>query len=65
MTINGKEFLTVKEMAERLNKKPSAVKMLLHLAGEKPVSKDALYDMRSFDAIKNKPGPGRPKKSEK
>jgi hypothetical protein len=63
MFINGKEFLTVREMAERLNKRPGTVKQLLRNAGKRPVSKDALYDLEAFDSIKNAPSPGRPKKT--
>jgi hypothetical protein len=62
MFINGKEFLNVKEMAERLKKRPGTVKQLLRNAGKRPVSKDALYDIEAFDAIKTAPPPGRPKK---
>jgi hypothetical protein len=60
--VNGKEFLTVKEMAESLKIKPSAVKVRLHTAGQKPVSKDALYSVDSFNIIKDALGKGRPKK---
>jgi len=61
MTVNGKEYITIKEMAERLGKKPNAVKQLLYNAGIKPVSRDALYEMEAFEAIKDAPPPGRPK----
>jgi benzoyl-CoA reductase/2-hydroxyglutaryl-CoA dehydratase subunit BcrC/BadD/HgdB len=63
MFINGKEFLTVRDMAERLNKNKEAVKKLLHNAGQKPISRDALYPVEAFNAIKDAPGKGRPKKS--
>ena len=63
MFINGIEFLTVRDMAERLHIKPSAVKVRLHVAGETPISKDALYSIKSFDAIKNSLGKGRPRKT--
>jgi predicted ArsR family transcriptional regulator len=63
MFINGIEYVTVREMAERLKIKPSAVKVRLHVAGETPVSKDALYSIKSFNAIKDAPGKGRPKKT--
>ncbi len=62
MLINGEEFLTVRDMAERLKIKPSAVKVRLHTAGETPVSKDALYSIKSFNAIKDSLSRGRPKK---
>jgi len=64
MFINGKEYLTVKEMAEMLEIKPTAVKVRLHTAGEKPVSKDALYSIKSYNAIKDALGKGRPKKAQ-
>ena len=62
MLINGEEFFTVKDMEERLEIEPSAVKVRLHTAGEKPISKDALYSLKSFEVIRNVPGKGRPKK---
>ena len=68
MFISGKEFLTVIDMAERIEKEtgvhvePSAIKVRLHRAGEKPLSKDALYPIKSYDVIKNAPL-GRPKKA--
>ena len=63
MMINGKEFLTVREMAEILKIKPTAVKERLFTAGEKPITKDALYDVKSLEAIRNVPGKGRPPKA--
>jgi len=62
MDINGKEFITVHEMAERLGKKKYAVQKLLQNYGLKPISKDALYPIEAFEAIKNAPAPGRPPK---
>jgi transcriptional regulator with XRE-family HTH domain len=62
MIINGKEFLTVRDMAERLGKRPGTVKPLLRNASKRPISKDALYHIEAFDAIKDAPPPGRPKK---
>jgi len=61
MIINGKEFLTVRDMAGRLGKTPTAVKQLLRTRGIKPVSKDALYSFDAFEAIKDAPPPGRPR----
>ena len=60
--MNGKEFLTVKEMAERLGKTTTNVKQLLRNAGKKPVCKDAIYDIEAYEVIKDAPPPGRPKK---
>jgi len=62
MIINGKEFLTVREMAERLKKTMIAVKQLLRTKGIKPVSKDALYDFAALEVLENAPPPGRPRK---
>jgi len=62
MFINGKEFLTVKDMAERLKKNKSAVKTLLFRYGYEPVSIDALYSVEAYEAIKDAPPRGRPKK---
>jgi hypothetical protein len=64
MFINSKEFLTVRDMAERLEKKVSAVKTLLFRYGFEPISRDALYPIEAFNAIKDAPGKGRPKKAE-
>jgi len=60
--VNGKEFLAVKEMAERSEKKKDAIKKLLNNAGIKPVCKDAIYDFEAYEVIKDAPPPGRPKK---
>ena len=65
MLINGQEFLTVNDMAERLKKKKDAVKKLLNNAGIKPISRDALYPIEAYNAIKDAPPPGRPKKPKK
>jgi len=62
MIINGKEFLTVREMAEMLEKTPMAVKQLLRTKGIKPVSKDALYNIEALETLKTAPPPGRPRK---
>ena len=62
MLINGKEFITVREMAEILGIKPTAVKERLFTIGEKPVSKDALYSIESFEKIRNVKPKGRPRK---
>jgi hypothetical protein len=61
MIINGEEFLTVRDMADRLNKNTDAVKKLLHNAGLKPISRDALYPIEAYNAIKDAPPPGRPR----
>jgi hypothetical protein len=62
MFINGKEFLTVKELSERSKRTPKAVKQFLFREGIKPESKDALYNIEALHAILNAPPQGRPKK---
>jgi len=61
MIINGKEFLTVKELAKRSKRTPKAVKQFLYREDIKPVSKDAIYEIEALDALLNAPPPGRPK----
>jgi hypothetical protein len=63
MNINGREFFTIREMAEKLGKEYFAVKQALFRAGIKPVTTESLYDEKAFNAIKNSPGKGRPKKA--
>jgi predicted ArsR family transcriptional regulator len=62
MNINGKNFLTVKEMAEKLGLDPTVVKQRLFVAGVKPLTTAALYDPSALDVVKNSPGRGRPAK---
>jgi orotate phosphoribosyltransferase-like protein len=62
MMINGKEFLTVKEIAKELNISPNTAKHRIFVLGLKPVSVDALYEKSALEAIRNVPGKGRPKK---
>jgi len=63
MFINGKEFLTVRDMAERENKTPDSIKKLLHRKDLRPISKDALYPIEAYEAIKEAKL-GRPRKQE-
>jgi hypothetical protein len=63
MNINGKDFFTVKEMADILNLHPTVIKQRLFTAGKHPISKDALYEADSLEAIRNVPGKGRPPKA--
>jgi hypothetical protein len=63
MLINDKEFLTVRDMAERLGKSAAAVKTLLFRYGFEPVSKNALYPIEAYETIKDAPGKGRPPKA--
>jgi hypothetical protein len=61
MRVNGKEYITVKEMADRLKIEPNTVKQRLFQHDIKPVSKDALYELSALEAIKDTTM-GRPKK---
>jgi len=63
MYIKSGEYLTVSDMADRLKKNKEAVKKLLHNAGFKPLDKNALYPIEAFNAIKDAPGKGRPRKA--
>jgi ribosome-binding protein aMBF1 (putative translation factor) len=62
MIINGIEFFTVHELSKRLGIEPSVIKMRLHRAGVKPVSKDALYAEEALQILLETPGKGRPAK---
>ena len=62
--INGKEFLDVAEMATREKKTKNAIKKLLDKKDIRPINKDALYPIEAYEAIKNAPPPGRPKKAQ-
>ena len=63
MKVNGQEFITVNEMAIKLDISPNTVKQRLFQQNIKPVSKDALYELSALDAIKCTTM-GRPKKPE-
>jgi hypothetical protein len=62
MVINGIEFLTVKEMAQKLGLDPTVVKQRLFTAQIRPLTRDALYPASTLEAIRNVPGKGRPPK---
>jgi hypothetical protein len=62
MTINGVDFFTVQELSQKLGVDPSVIKMRLHRAGIKPVSKDALYPGEALKILLETPSPGRPAK---
>ena len=64
MRVNGKEYITVKEMADRLKIEPNTVKQRLYQHDIKPVSKDALYELSALETIKDTTM-GRPKKPKK
>jgi predicted ArsR family transcriptional regulator len=65
MIINGKEFFTVKDMADILDLHPTVVKQRLFTADKHPITKDALYEADALEAIRNVPGKGRPAKKPK
>jgi predicted ArsR family transcriptional regulator len=62
MIVNGREFLTVKEMAEKIGISANTAKHRIFQLGIKPVSTDALYDPSALEAISKVPGRGRPPK---
>ena len=62
MFINGKEFLTVKDMADRSGKTKDAVKKILHRHDIEPTAKDAIYPADVYKIIEDTLSPGRPKK---
>ena len=62
MQLKG-EYLTITEIAERLDITYLAAKQRLLRAGIKPVTTDTLYDASALEAIRNVPGKGRPKKA--
>ena len=46
-----KDFITVKEMAEKLGLQTNTVKHRLYLRGIKPICKDAIYELSALDQI--------------
>jgi predicted ArsR family transcriptional regulator len=57
--------MTIAEMAERLDIPRDTVKHRILRGGFKPITKDAIYTEEVFEAIRNVPGKGRPKKDKK
>jgi hypothetical protein len=55
--------MTITEMAEKLNLPRDTIMRRILRGGYKPITKDALYSDEVFEAIKNTPGKGRPKKA--
>jgi predicted ArsR family transcriptional regulator len=62
VNINGKDFLTVREMAKELGLDPTVVKQRLFVAGIKPLTTAALYDPSALEVVRNSPKRGRPAK---
>jgi len=54
--------MTISEMAEKLKLPRDTVMRRILRGGYKPITKDALYSKDVFEAIKDAPGKGRPKK---
>jgi len=57
------EGMTISEMAEILKVPRDTVMRRLLRAGRKPITMEAIYAVEDFEAIRNVPGRGRPKKS--
>ena len=57
--------MTITEMAEKLKVPRDTVKRRILRGGYKPLTKDAVYSKDVFEAIKDVPGKGRPKKQAK
>lgn len=53
MKVNGKEYITISEMAKLLKVAPNTIKQRLFQQDIKPVSKDALYDLSALEKIKD------------
>jgi len=62
MKLNG-EYLTIIEMAEKLEITYITAKQRLLRAGIKPIAKDAIYEKSVLEVIRNVPSKGRPKKA--
>jgi len=54
--------MTVSEMAEQLELPLATVKKRLLRAGCKPITMEAIYAVEDFEAIRNVPARGRPRK---
>ena len=54
--------MTISEMADKLKLPRQTVMRRILRGGYKPITKDAIYDVEVFEAIKKSPGKGRPKK---
>ena len=61
MVVDGREYITVDEMAKRSGKEPNAIKQLLHNLKIKPLKKVGIYPIEVWETIRNVPGRGRPK----
>jgi hypothetical protein len=64
MKLKAGNYYTAQEMADLEKTSAKTINQRLFRAQKKPVSKDALYDEEAYQAIKDPPGKGRPKKPE-
>jgi hypothetical protein len=55
--------MTISEMAKKLSLGIKTVEGRIQRGGYKPLTKDAVYSMEVFEAIKDVPGKGRPPKT--
>jgi hypothetical protein len=55
--------MTISEMAEKLSLPRDTIKRRILRGGYKPLTKDAVYSLDVFEAIKDVPGRGRPPKA--
>jgi len=53
MKINGIEYITIKEIAKKLNISTNTVRWRLHYRKIKPLSRESLYDISALEAIKD------------
>jgi hypothetical protein len=60
ISMNG---MTIAEMAKKLGLGLKTVEGRIQRGGYKPLTKDAVYSVEVFEAIKNVPGRGRPPKA--
>jgi predicted transcriptional regulator len=57
------EGMTITEMAKELGLPRDTIKHRILRGGFEPITKDAMYAKDVFDAIRNVPGKGRPRKN--
>jgi hypothetical protein len=55
--------MTISEMADKLKLPRDTIKRRILRGGYKPLTKDAMYSVDVFEAIKDVPGRGRPPKA--
>jgi hypothetical protein len=55
--------MTIPEMADKLKLPRDTIKRRILRGGYKPLTKDAVYSIEVFEAIRSVPGKGRPPKA--